>query len=102
MALPNVFAVLGWFLAGGAVEAINTFLRKWSVSALGSHRSPQMVLGLVGGFVLRLLGTALVLMVAFTRDFAFGWAALMGYWVCRWVMLWRVHRRLSLDDNVSG
>jgi hypothetical protein len=87
--------VVAWFLAGGGVEAINTLLRERAVGALGPHGSSQALAGIIGGFVLRLAATASVLVLAFSHDFVFGWAALVGYWACRWVMLWRVHRRLS-------
>jgi hypothetical protein len=98
----QMLVVFAWFLAGGAVEAMNTLLRQWSVGVLGSHGSTHALVGIIGGFVLRLAGTASVLMVAFSHDLAFGLAALLGYWTCRWVMLWRIHRRLSLNDDLSG
>jgi hypothetical protein len=80
-----------WFLAGGAVEVLNTLVRAWSV---GQLRSPERVAALVtGGLLIRLLGTALVLAFAFRQGFASGIAAFAGYYTFRWIMIAWVNRR---------
>jgi hypothetical protein len=84
-----------WFLAGCAVEGLNTWVRKWNVGALGAHSAARVWPGLILGFVFRLVGTAMVLVFAFRCGLACGVAALLGYWLCRWVIVWRIHRRLE-------
>jgi hypothetical protein len=53
------------------------------------------------GFVARMGLTSTVLVLAFRQDVASGLAALVGYWICRWLMVWRVARRLS-GHTLSG
>ena len=52
-----------WFLAGSAAEVLNTLSRRWSVDHL--QGSLWSLATFVGFWVLRLAGTALVLMLAF-------------------------------------
>lgn len=82
-----------WFLAGCAAEALNALTRKWSVEHLGG--SAWALAAFVGFWALRLGGTVLVLVLAFRHAAASGMAALVGYLVCRWVVIWRINRGLS-------
>ncbi len=81
-----------WFLAGGAVEACNALLRKWTVNKL---HTPYIWPLFWGGAVARVVGAALVLFFAFKYSFLSGWFALAGYWVCRWLMLTWTNRQFS-------
>ena len=72
-----------WFVAGAAVEVLNTFTRKWTV-----ERLRLSFLGwLFAGIAFRLAFTAVVLMLAFRRDPVYGASALVGYLVGRWRMI---------------
>ena len=64
-----------WFLAGAGVEVLNAFLRKWSVERLQSPPGAALVLG---GMVLRMFGTAAILMLAFRHSPLSGAAGLVG------------------------
>ena len=97
----DVLIVVAWFLAGGAFEVLNSTIRQWSVGRLGLHKRGRSIFWFVVGSVLRLGVTALVLALAFRHNFVYGVAALVGYWICRWVMVWRVARRLS-GHTLSG
>jgi hypothetical protein len=81
-----------WFLAGVAVEVLNTAFRKWSVDRLESAASIGWVLA---GFFVRIGITAGILTLAFRHSVASGVAALLGYLSCRWVMVWWLHHRLN-------
>ena len=81
-----------WFLAGAAIEVLNAFTRKWSVERLHDRVSAAWVVGSVS---VRLIGTAVLLMLAFRSSVLSGVAALMGYMVCRWVMIWWINRQLN-------
>ena len=81
-----------WFLAGGAIELLNMLTRKWFV-----EKAPALGMGFVavlfvGGVLLRITGTALVLALGFRHSVASGAAALVGYFVGRWSTVWWVHR----------
>ena len=80
-----------WFLAGAAIEVLNTLIRCWSIERA---RHPARTFALItGGLLFRLLATALVLMLAFRHSPISGMMALVGYWVFRWVMIGWVNRR---------
>jgi hypothetical protein len=81
-----------WFLAGAAVEVLNTVSRKLSVDRLEDAASVGWILV---GLFLRLGVTAGILALAFRHAAASGAAALIGYLSCRWVMVWWLHRRLK-------
>jgi hypothetical protein len=81
-----------WFLAGGAVEVLNTLTRKWSVDRM--HSPTPAVALIFGGLLFRLAGTALILALAFRSSVASGLMAFAGYWLCRWIMIGWVNRRL--------
>lgn len=84
-------------------EVLNNAIRHWSVGRLGLEQRRGTGFGLVVGFLLRVVLTALVLVLAFRHDMASGFAALIGYWICRWVMIWRLHRRISRKGfRISG
>jgi hypothetical protein len=85
-----------WFLAGFGVEVLNTFLRKWSVERLQCPRSAVLVLG---GMVLRMLGTATILMLAFRHSPSSGAAGLVGYLASRWVMIWWINRQTDIAEG---
>ena len=86
-----IIAVL-WFLAGVAVEFLNTLTRKWTVERLGQ----QALAGwMVGGYLVRLALTSAVLVLAFRHEPVSGVAALVGYICSRWVMMWWIHRCYS-------
>ena len=87
--------VLVWFLIGGSVEVLNALTRWWSVERLGLHARGLSMTILVGGYVLRLGLTGLVLVLAFRHGVLSGVAALVGYWVCRWVAIWRINRHVK-------
>ena len=69
-----------WFLAGVGIEVLNTLTRKWSVEQAQSRGS---VAWIVGGVVLRMTGTAVLLMLAFRHSAVSGVAGLVGYLICR-------------------
>jgi hypothetical protein len=105
MSLQNLapVAVVAWFFAGGAVELLNYVTRHWSVGRLGLEAQGRFLFGLLAGFVLRLGVTSVILLLAFRHSFVSGLAALMGYWICRWVVLLWLHRRVSRNrTQVSG
>lgn len=80
-----------WFLAGGAIEVLNTLMRCWSIEQV---RHPARAFALMaGGLLFRLVATALVLMLAFRHSPISGLMALVGYWICRWIMIGWVKRR---------
>lgn len=83
-----------WFLAGVTVEVLNTLSRKWSVDQFFSRSSVGWIAWLIiaTGFVLRLGMTSVVIMLGFRRSVADGAAALVGYWLSRWAMIWWQHR----------
>jgi hypothetical protein len=98
--------VVVWFLIGGVVEVLNNVLRRWSVARLdlrggdaGSGHGP-LVTGFVAALVVRLAMTSLVLVLAFRQGFAPGLAALVGYWICRWVIVWWTTRSLSRTSGI--
>ena len=84
--------VVLWFLAGAGIEVLNTLTRKWSVDRVQSRGG---VAWIVGGVVLRMVGTAVLLMLAFRHSALSGAAGLVGYLICRWVMIWWVNRELD-------
>lgn len=81
-----------WFLAGAGVEVLNALTRKWTVDRLHNLRSIGWV---AGGLVVRLVLTSAVLVLAFRYSPLSGLAALLGYWIGRWTMIWRVNRQLA-------
>jgi hypothetical protein len=92
--------VFVWFLAGGGVEVLNASMRWWSIERLGLHARAGHARGLAvvilaGGYALRLGLTGLVLVFAFHHSALSGLAALVGYWICRWIMIWRVTRHFK-------
>jgi hypothetical protein len=97
-----------WLLIGAAVEVLNSLLRHWSVARLGLPKEyslsgrRQSVFWLAVGFLLRVGVTSLILLLAFRQNIASGLAALVGYWICRWVMVWWVARRLSGRTSSGG
>jgi F0F1-type ATP synthase assembly protein I len=96
-------APVAWFLAGSMAEVLNNALRHWSIGRLGLEQPRSAGFGLLVGFVLRVVLTALVLMLAFRHDTASGFAALIGYWICRWTIIWRLHRSISRKGfHISG
>ena len=88
--------VVLWFVLGAGVEVLNTLTRKWSVERLQSRAGAARI---VGGFVLRTAGTAVLLMLAFRHSVASGVAGLMGYLICRWAMIWWINRRLDSEPK---
>ncbi|MBN1642931.1 MAG: hypothetical protein JXA09_16970 [Anaerolineae bacterium] len=81
-----------WFLAGAAIEILNALSRRWTVDRLGQLSAVGWV---IAGFVLRLAGTAAVLVLAFRHSARGGVAALIGYLAARWVALLWIHRQLG-------
>jgi hypothetical protein len=90
-----------WFLAGGAVEALNALTRKWSVEQMQSRT--QAIGLLIGGLLVRLAISALVLALAFRYSVLAGFMAFLGYWICRWIMIGWLHRRYrSISSRPLG
>ena len=87
--------VLVWFVAGSIVEVLNALMRWWSVGRLSPDARGLSMAIFTGGFVLRLGLTGLVLLMAFRHSVLSGVAALVGFWICRWVMIWRVTRHVG-------
>jgi len=87
--LRAVLVALG-FLGGAAIEVLNAFTRQWTVGRM--HGSGAMG-WIMGALFLRLLATSAVFLLAFRADPLAGVAALLGYTVSRWVMVWRLHRQ---------
>jgi hypothetical protein len=84
--------VILWFLAGAGIEVLNTLTRKWSVERVQGRGA---VVWIVGGVVLRMVGTAVLLMLAFRHSAVSGVAGLVGYLICRWVMIWWINHGLD-------
>jgi hypothetical protein len=84
-----------WFLAGAAVEVLNAWTRRRMVDQLAPDRRMRSVGWLTGGFFLRVVLTAGVLVLAFRHSFASGLVAWLGYYVCRTVLVMRMSRRMS-------
>ena len=84
-----MLVVLG-FLGGAAIEVFNAFTRKWTVERMHGVGSVGWIMG---ALLFRLLGTSVVLLLAFRADPLAGVAALLGYMVSRWVMVWWIHRQ---------
>ena len=86
-----------WFLAGAAVEVLNTLSRRWSVDHVFSVRAISSLTWLIlaAGFLLRLGMTSALLALAFRKGIADGAAALVGYWLSRGAIAWW-HHRLAL------
>ena len=97
--------VILWLLLGALAEVFNSASRHWSVARLSLPAGRALSAGYVvsdrrrsvirfaAGFVVRLAVTSLILVLAFRQGLSSGLAALVGYWICRWVMVWRVARR---------
>ena len=85
-----------WFLAAAGIEVLNTFLRKWSVERLQSRTGAALVLG---GMVFRMVGTAVVLMLAFRHSALSGAAGLIGYLASRWAMIWWINRQTDIVES---
>ena len=85
-----------WFLAGAGVEVLNTFLRKWSVERLQSPSGAGLVLG---GMVVRMFGTAAILVLAFRHSPLSGAASLIGYMASRWAMIWWINRQTDIAES---
>ena len=84
-----------WFLAGAAIEVFNAWTRRLSAAQLAPERRARSVGWFAGGFLVRVVLTAGVLALAFRHSFASGMMALLGYYVCRMVLTWRLARRLE-------
>ena len=91
-----LLVVLG-FLGGAAIEVFNTFTRKWTVERMHGAGSVGWIMG---ALLFRLLGTSVLLLLAFRADPLAGVAALLGYMVSRWVMVWWIHHRVT-ENNKS-
>jgi len=89
-----------WFLAGSATEVLNTFIRTWSVERLSLPGPEGAFAWIIVGFLFRLGATALILAFAFRYGAASGAAALLGYWISRWTMIWWINRRLTSSEHV--
>jgi len=82
-----------WFLAGGAIEALNMVTRKHFVENAHTRGTGAFAAFFIGGLLLRMAATAGVLALAFRHSFASGMMALMGYLVGRWITIMWLHRR---------
>ena len=95
--------ILLWFLAGNAVEALNTLTRKWCAGHIRPQRPRWAVTLTLLGFLFRLGCTALVFGLALSQSAKYGLAAFLGYWLFRWVMIrWiqrRIHQRATEKDQ---
>jgi hypothetical protein len=87
MELWDLLAGVLWFCAGGAIEVVNALTRKQAVERLGTQSAYVSLVWIVGGFVLRMFATGMVLVLAFRHSLVSGVLALVGYWVSRWAMI---------------
>ncbi len=88
-----------WFLVGGAVEALNALTRRWFVERLHSYGPSLAITLFVGGYLFRLVSMAFALLLAFRHSFGSGLTAFAGYWICRWIWIWRTHAIFSKRDR---
>jgi uncharacterized membrane protein len=91
-----------WIFAGAAVELFNAWTRRLVVGKLAPERRMLSMGWFAGGFVVRVVLTAGVLALAFRHSFASGLMALLGYYVCRMVVTWRLARRLERQSGEGG
>jgi hypothetical protein len=91
-----------WFLAGVAIELANAWTRRLVVAKLEPERWARSMGWFAGGFVVRVVSTAGVLALAFRHSFASGLLALLGYYLCRTVVVWRLSGRLDRPPGVGG
>ena len=85
-----------WFLAGAAIEVFNAWTRRWAAARLSPGGMRARSVGwFVGGFFVRVVLTAGVLVLALRHSFVSGIAAFAGYYLCRTVLAWRLARRLD-------
>ena len=91
-----------WFFAGAAVELFNAWTRRLVVERLAPERRARSLGWFAGGFVVRVVLTAGVLALAFRYSLASGLLALLGYYVCRMVVTWRLARRLERLPGEGG
>ena len=94
--------VVLWFLAGAVVELFNAWTRRLVVGKLAPERRSRSVGWFAGGFVVRVVLTAGVLVLAFRDSLASGLMAFLGYYVCRTVVLWREVRRPGRSPGEGG
>ena len=88
-----------WFLAGCAVETLNMLTRWRFVERLHLHDPRLAIAWFIGGFLFRQVSVALVLFLAFRHSFGSGIPAFAGYWICRWIWVWRTHAIFSKRDR---
>jgi len=91
-----------WFLAGAVVELFNAWTRRRVVERLAPERRPRSVGWFMGGFVVRVMLTAGVLVLAFRDSLASGLMAFLGYYLCRTVVVWREVRRPGRSPGEGG
>jgi hypothetical protein len=84
-----------WFLAGAAIEVFNAWTRRLMVGKLDPEQRARSMGWFAGGFFLRVVSTAGVLALAFRHSLVSGLMALLGYYVCRTAITWRLARRLE-------
>jgi hypothetical protein len=89
-------------LAGVVIELANAWTRRLVVAKLKSERRARSAGWFVGGFFVRVVSTAGVLALAFRHSFASGLLALLGYYLCRTVVVWRLSGRLDRPPDASG
>jgi hypothetical protein len=88
-----------WFLAGAGIEVFNGWTRRWTAERLMPQQRARSVGWLAGGFFLRVVLTAGVLVLAFRHSFVSGLLAWLGYYVCRTVLTWRMARHLERSSE---
>ena len=92
-------AVGVWFLAGAAVEVLNAWTRRLAAERLRPEKRARSVGWFAGGFFLRVVLTAVVLVLAFRHSFVSGLVAWVGYYACRTLLIWRVSRGLERGSD---
>jgi hypothetical protein len=93
-------AIVGlWFLAGAAIEVFNAWTRRWAAERMSPAKRAQSIGWFAGSFFLRVVLTAGVLFLAFRHGFVSGLLALVGYYVCRTILISRMSRRVGRDSK---
>lgn len=84
-----------WLFAGVLVGLLNVASIAGMVARLQPGGDVRAVSALIGGFVLRLILSALVLVVALRHSAAAGLFAFAGLWLARWAALFWTNAKVE-------